>query len=96
MTFPYWDKKGSTPKLNFTLPFDETPRLLLIEGDDIDIIEIQYQLLTNPENIILFESALYISYSMENYLIVLLTEENLCYKINTAVEYLESFSILKI
>lgn len=67
-----------------------------MEGDDLDIIEVQFQVLNSINEVIKHESALYISYHMENYLIRLLSETHLCHKVQTTVQYFNNFSIIKV
>lgn len=67
-----------------------------MEGEDSDIIEIQFQVKSDLSKVILHESALYISYKMENYLIRKFNEAHLCHRVMTTVEYFTNFSLIKI
>lgn len=83
-------------KLEVGLPFENLPKLLCIEAEEKDTIELTYQIKTTTAEQASFESIKFASFLLEEILRPHIAKSKLAYNVTSTAEYFTDFALLRL
>lgn len=89
-------KSTKKPKDKFGLPFQGLPRLVCVKSEEIDLLEMTYQVKSNIDEEKKYETSKYVSFLLDEMLRKKLQDIRLAYSSSVKTEYFKDFTLIKI